>query len=255
MVSNITEGAKRKTPSTQAAIEPDFLYPLVRSRDLRKWKADVQTSIIVPQDPNRPAYAFPEKLMCDGFPKTFAYLTRFKDLLARRKSQVIRNLADAQAFYFLYSVKDYTMSSWKVIWQRMGDHIQAAVCGKLAGRPVIPQETLCFVGVEGKAEAHYICAAMNSAPFDFAVRSYSQKGGKSFASPHILQNLRVPPFSPKNPVHAKLSSLSEQAHKSAGSRDEEEMLQIENEIDSIAAKLWNLTQDELAEIQQSLEEM
>src|SRR2546427_9739594 len=36
VVSNITEGAKRKVENVQAAIEPELLYPLLRGRDVNR---------------------------------------------------------------------------------------------------------------------------------------------------------------------------------------------------------------------------
>ncbi|RLG70118.1 MAG: SAM-dependent DNA methyltransferase, partial [Methanobacteriota archaeon] len=40
VVSNITEGAKKKVESVQAVLEPDLLYPLLRGRDVQRWKAE-----------------------------------------------------------------------------------------------------------------------------------------------------------------------------------------------------------------------
>jgi len=49
--------------------------------------------------------------------------------------------------------------------------------------------------------------------------------------------------------------LSEQAHEAAKVGDERRLQEIEAEIDHWAAQLWNLSDDELREIQQSLAEL
>lgn len=62
-------------------------------------------------------------------------------------------------------------------------------------------------------------------------------------------------FSEKDHIHLKLSELSEAAHKAAASGDAAEIKRIEEEVDRIAAKLWNLTEEELSEIRACLEEL
>jgi hypothetical protein len=73
--------------------------------------------------------------------------------------------------------------------------------------------------------------------------------------PHILEHIRIPRFDPKNPVHLRLAELSMQAHEAAKIGDEMRLREIEAEIDLWAAKLWDLTDDELRDIQQSLAEL
>ena len=51
VISNITKGAKRKVESVQAAIEPDLLYPLLRGRDIKRWRPEPSAHIIMVQDP------------------------------------------------------------------------------------------------------------------------------------------------------------------------------------------------------------
>lgn len=64
-------------------------------------------------------------------------------------------------------------------------------------------------------------------------------------------------FDAGNPVHQKLADLSKKAHElSAGCRVMgPELERVESQIDLWAAKLWNLTDAELEEIQQSLAEL
>jgi len=74
-------------------------------------------------------------------------------------------------------------------------------------------------------------------------------------TPHILEHIRIPRFDRKNPVHLRLAELSMQAHEAGRIGDEMRLREIEVEIDLLAAKLWNLSDDELREIQESLSEL
>lgn len=146
------------------------------------------------------------------------------------------------------------MPQSKVVWPNIAKSINAAVVAKHEGKPVIPQHIVTLLRCSTLEEAHYCCAVLNSSPFNLAVQSYSQKGGKSFGTPHILDYVYLPLFSDKSRLHLKLAELSRAAHKAAAAGSTAEVKKIEEEVDRIAAKLWGLTDGELAEIKQALEE-
>lgn len=96
---------------------------------------------------------------------------------------------------------------------------------------------------------------LNSSPFNYAVQSYSQKGGKSFGTPSILENVRIPGFDKANRIHIQLAELSSKAHSATTQGDTESIEHIEAQVDLLAAKVWGLSQSELNEIHQSLAEL
>lgn len=81
--------------------------------------------------------------------------------------------------------------------------------------------------------------------------------GESFGIPSILENVRVPHFGSANSTHRRLAGLSRQAHQAAETSEVSEtskvLPKIEAEIDQLAAELWGLTDEELEDIQRSLE--
>ena len=101
-------------------------------------------------------------------------------------------------------------------------------------------------------EAHYLCACLNSLPSQFFLASYSQRGGKSFASTQILEYLKVPSFDSKNAAHCKLSALSQRCHTAAASEDDAKLIKLEGEVDENAAELWSLSEYVLEAIQEAL---
>ncbi len=72
---------------------------------------------------------------------------------------------------------------------------------------------------------------------------------------HILANVDIPKFSQGSRVHRRLAELSEGAQKAARGGEAAELKGIEREVDKVAAKLWGLTDAEMAEIWASLEEL
>lgn len=259
VVQNINEGAKIKVEGVIEPLEPDLLYPLLRGRDVKRWKAVPSASILMVQDPVK-RRGIDEKKMQDNYPKTYAYLKRFEKVLRERPARGVSDMIKNGApFYTMFAVGDYTFAPWKVVWPNIASKLDAAVIGESEGKLILPQHIVTLVACPTEQEAHYICALINSSCANFAAMTYSQKGGKSFGDPHILKNIRIPKFKPENKTHQKLADLSQKAHKAAKGGNETRGLnplsKIEAEIDTEAAKIWNLTEPELAEIQRSLKEL
>ncbi len=250
LVRNLTEGAKRKVEEVIVSVEPDLLYPLLRGRDVRRWQAKPSVWILVPHTVETGWQAICEEQMQKEYPKTWSYLHRFRKVLLSRPAYRLLRLG--HPFYILKDISTYTFAPWKVVWTRLA-RIEAAVIGLHEGKPIVPQETVTLVECSSENEAHYICALVNSSPFQFAAISYSQKGGKSMGSMHILEHIRLPRFNPRTSVHRRLAELSMRAHEAMASGLTERVAAIEAEIDRLAARLWGLTDEELKAIQVNLQ--
>jgi len=73
---------------------------------------------------------------------------------------------------------------------------------------------------------------------------------------HVLENIRIPRYDPQDAVHRCLAELSQTAHQAAvGATGGLPLHEIEAEIDRQAAQVWGLSEDELREIQASLQEL
>jgi type I restriction-modification system DNA methylase subunit len=253
VISNITEKAKRPVENIQAPIEPDLIYPFLQGSKAHKWYISSSTYILLVQDPKK-RYGISEEVLKTKYPKTYSYLCHFKDILIKRPAY--KRYFDGKApFYSMFNVGEYTLSPYKVVWLRISSRIEASVIGKIGDKPIIPQDTHSFIGLDKIEEAHFLSAVLNSSVFNFAAQSYSMRGGKSFGSPHILENIQIPKFDPEMPNHLKLSELSQQAHKAATKGDNDEIKEIEEKIDYYAARLWGLTEQELKDIKVSLSEL
>ncbi len=160
------------------------------------------------------------------WPRTLAYLERFRELLAARAAY--RRYQHSGPFYAMYNVGPYTTAPVKVVWRRMDRRLSAAVvetlwCSRSActgagetpapqGRPVIPQETCVLVACDSTDEAHYLCAMLNSAAVNALAAAHSVRGGKSFGTPGMLAFLPIRRFRPDEDRHRQLAALGRQAH-------------------------------------------
>ncbi len=249
IVTNITEGNKRRVPDTQATVEFDLLYPLLRGRDVNRWIAIPSTHILITQDPvTRRGIA--AEIMEREYPKAHSYLSKFEGIL-RSRAAFRRYFKETDPYWSMFNVSTFTFAPWKVVWREQASEFTAAVAGPFSNKPVIPDHKLMMVEASSREEAYYLCAVLNSTPTRFAVKAYTVQ---IQMNTHILDNVAVPKFSPKKILHKKIAELSEVAHKTASEGNTAEVKRIEEEIDHWVAKLWNLTDEQMVEIKRSLEE-
>jgi len=252
IISNITKKTKKRVEGIQCAIEPSLLYPLLRSGDLKKWNANSSVWIILPHTLETSWQAISEEEMKIKYPKTYLYFKRFEPILKNRSGY--RLLRKGHPFYILVDIHKETFAPYKVVWTRIAN-IEAAVVSQRDGKPIIPQETISLVAFDNEDEAYYLCAMVNSSLFQYAAISYSQAGGKSMGSPHVLENIHIPTFDHKNKFHIHLAELSMKAHQVTKTENKEKLKDIEEEIDQISAQIWGLTNEELKEINFSLNQL
>ena len=251
VVRNLTKGTKRKVENVQAAIEPDLLHPLLRGRDVSRWQVQPSAHILMVQDPEK-RIGYEENWLSVEYPKTYAYLKRFEDVLWQRKSQPVRRLMKSGAFYSMFAVGDYTFSPWKVVWRYISTEMTAAVVGSSLKQAIVPDCKLMLVPVESATEAYFVAGVLNSAVSRFTVVSFMIG---TQISTHVLDKVRVSKYDANNPTHRQLAAVSQQAHEATAAGDAARVREIEAEIDRLAAELWGLSEQELEEIQRSLEEL
>jgi len=246
VVRNVTERARREVDQVEAELEPALVYPLLRGREMGRWRAQPELSVLVTHLPGSRLNAIPVKVMQSAYPNAFRYLARFEDALRQRGGWEVRNLMKTGPFYSMSEIGDYTFAPFKLVWREQGSNLDCAVVGSHEGKLVIPDHKLMMVPFEHEDEALYTCAVLNSSPAQLAAAAYVisiQQGT------HILRYINVPLFDRTNPVHSQLSMLARHAH---GGETEEALAP---ELDSATAQLWGIEPREMQEIRRNLSEI
>jgi hypothetical protein len=244
VVRNLADAGKRPTPRTEAEVESALLFPLLRGRDLQAWSAAPSAHLLVVQD-STTRKGIPEARLRAEHPNTWNYLKRFEPALRARAA--LRRYFSRSAggertetapFYSMFNIGTYTLARHKVVWRRMAAPLVAAVVGPVDDRPVVPQETHCFVACDSTAEAHFLAGVFNSKLFRLAVEACSNVGGKGFGSPHLLEWLAVPKFDPQASAHRAVARIAERF--AAGNHD----ATAARALDDAVRALWKLSPDE-----------
>ena len=251
VINNLHNVGRIHVRSVQAPIESELIFPLLRGRDVDRWFARPEYSILVPQNPNKPSRGYPVAEMQSNLPRTFAYLKNFEEILRQRAGFRRFFNPDTDPFYSMYNVGTYTFAHFKVLWREVANDIRAGVAEppKKSDKVIVPDHTLISVGCASHEEAHFVCALLNSSPANFIVRSYVAL----HPSPHILNHIRIPQFDPRKKLHVRLAESSEACHSATAAGSDLESLEITN--DALAAELWELSNAELKDIEDSLADL
>ncbi len=215
LIRNLPEKGKREIQQVEERIEPDLVFPAVRGSDIEQWGAIPRIFVLMSQDPKK-SEPYPEHQMKKEWPRTYGYLTRFKHILLSRGSKTVRQFAERTAFYAMFGIGSYTVARYKVIWKRMAGDIVAAVIAQhrtpFGYKTVIPTDTTSLFATDKEAEAHYLCAVINSTPVREFIRSYSS-AGRGFGAPSVMSHVGIPKFDPQNELHKKLAEVSKSLHE------------------------------------------
>lgn len=253
LVSNLHDSGKVKVRNVNMAIERDFLFPLLRGRDVARWVATPSCSVIIPQDPDDPAKGFPVAKMQVKCPKTYAYLQMFEEQLRRRSGFKQYFDTDTAPFYSVYNVGPYTFEPHKVVWREQASFLTSAVASVKQGeQPIIPDHKLMLCPGKSEAEVHYLCALLNSVPAQFIVKSYSLE---TSVSTHVFNYVRIAQFDRNNARHRALSVNSKSLHEAAAADQTNRVETLEAENLSLVASYWDLEETEITNIKASLEEL
>lgn len=244
---NTPEFSKKKPPQKEWGFEPDLIYPLLRGRETRRWHAAPSLCLLFPHKGDR---AMEKQELQTDYPKTWGYIDEMEAHLRKRRQYDLSR--KSLAFWSLFETGPFLTAPYKVVWKYIASSLTCAVVDGhridgLTNRVVIPDHKLVIVPLKTRAEAHYVCAALNSAVARFLAQAYVVG---TQISTHILEFVKVPPFKPADAMHAELSELSVECHKRASKGDAEGVRATEAELDALAAKLWGVTKRELKAIQQ-----
>jgi len=258
LIENLHDTGKIKVRHVETVIEADLVYPLLRGRDVQRWRAEPSAHIVLTNRTDKLA-GIPESEMKSQFPKTFAYLKQFEGDPKRPVAGTLRGRSGyrqyfqpSDPFYSMYNVGLYTMADWKVVWREQSSLFQAAFVGPHAGRSVLPDHKLMMVACSSQQEADFLLAMLNSAPSRLAIYSYVIS---TSISTHVLENVAIPQFDSKNSDQALLVKLSRECHVAAARGDGVGIAALEDQIDITAARIWSVTNSELRAIQDALAEM
>ena len=252
-IVNLAEKARRKAPAVTTQLEPTCVYPLIQGSDLSRWSVRSRAWLLCPHTAGTKIYPLAEADLRQDLPLTYAYLTRFRDILEARKGFAGWERAiQEHYFYALLRVGPYTFSRYKVAWRYIARSFITAVIAPMQDLYLgevlpLPNEKVIYVGTNCREEAYYLCGILSSAPVRCCVTCYMNP---TSISAHVLDKLYIPAFDPTNSRHLSIAALCEEGHQTSDPRCQDA---VQQQLDRAVADLYSLTAADLDAVRAMLE--
>lgn len=191
------------------SVDADLVYPYLRSRHVVAYGLFGHDLQLVPL---RQANEDNEAELAAEYPRTYDYLRAHRGRLEERSSAW---LSEGGTFYDLFGLGPYTWANYKVVWCRLGFAPQFAVVSTVEDddvgeKTVVPGDHCMFLATDDRETAHFLCALLNSAPYQRCLRDVAGDG-KSALTKGVVSKLWLP-GAPETPRARRLAELSERAH-------------------------------------------
>jgi len=226
------------------ALEPDHVYPYLRSKHVVKYGLFGHDLQLVPMGT---AGEDNEAELRANQPATYAYLDDHRERLEARSSAWL----DEGPFYNLFGLGPYTWADHKVVWCRLGFKPHFAVVSTvedpdLGEKQVVPGDHCMFVPTDDEHEAHFLCGLLNSAPYQRSLRALASEG-KASLSKAVVSEIRLPEYGGTD-AERRLAEHSMAAHRivpgythlsKRAYNDTEipELAAVQSDIDGLTARL------------------
>ena len=163
-------------------LEERYIYPLVKSSDVAKdnyqWN---NRYMIVTQS----KIGESTDIIKNTSPNLWNYLESHQDCFTKRKSSIYKN----KPAYSIFGVGNYTFKPFKVAVSGLYKKLQFVVLIPIMDKPVIPDDTVNFIGFDFEDEANTICELLSSNPAKQFFHSYIFWDSKRPITVHLLNKL------------------------------------------------------------------
>lgn len=165
-------------------IEPDLLFPMLKSSDLANSRTGtIARYMIVPQH-----YVGEETgKIASLYPKTWAYLQNHLPAFEKRKSAIYRNRPP----FSIFGVGDYTFAPWKVAISGLYKNLTFQAIGPHDNKPVVLDDTCYFMPCDCEEEAMFLAKVLNAKPAEKLLNAMIFFDSKRPVTKDVLNQINI----------------------------------------------------------------
>ena len=164
-----------------ADVEPDHLYPLLKSSDLYHGRRPGDRRMVVPQR----ALGADTGALAATAPRLWRYLLAHADTLEARRSAIYRN----RPRFSVFGVGPYSFAPYKVAVSGLHAEPRFRVVGPAGGRPVVFDDTCYFLPFTDPVECATTAAVLQSGPARELLAALTFAGSKRPITKAVLRRL------------------------------------------------------------------
>lgn len=177
------DGTYRNGLGEPVDIEPDLLYPMLKSSGVARSQRSFDRVMLVPQK----AIGEETQGIADRAPKTWDYLCRHSARLDARRSVIYRR----NPRFSVFGVGDYTFAPWKVAISGFYKNFRFVKFGPVNGKPVVFDDTVYFLPCQTEAEADFLMTVVCDDAYASLLRSMVFTTNKRPITVDILKRISI----------------------------------------------------------------
>jgi type I restriction-modification system DNA methylase subunit len=250
------------SPDKLAAVEPEITVPFIRNRDLTRWSTRSQSRLIYPYDKITGA-SIPWNHVQRMYPKCAAYLELHRQFLSQRRSlanQKWYELIRPRVQSVLTNLSKFFIAELTVRPRTtICEQIHAAIAGGTGGGSVV-------LVSNRKYELYSLVAFFNSSLVEWFARQAAsvRRGGWILIEQSTLRHLPIPAFLSDQTSFARselarlaetASSITNQNSDLQSTAARQQLVAIENQIDSLLIEAAGLNAQQGAYIRERVSAM
>lgn len=162
-------------------VEPDLLFPLLKSSDVAKGRPRGDRYMIITQF----KIGADTSQIAATAPATWAYLKSHGDRLDSRGSVIYRG----KPRFSIFGVGDYTFAPWKVAISGFYKSVQFSKFGPMNGKPIVFDDTIYFLPCWSEMEADLILSLVQSDPYRELLASMTFQNEKRPITTDLLRRI------------------------------------------------------------------
>lgn len=166
-----------------AALEPDIIFPMLKSSDVSKGQGRTNRFMIVTQS----EIGEDTSRLADRVPRTWRYLMEHADRLDARGSVIYRD----KPRFSIFGVGAYTFAPWKIAVSGFYKTLNFVKVGQVDGKPVVMDDTIYFLPCQSEAEADFILELVRSQPFAELLSAMVFDGEKRPITAELLKRISL----------------------------------------------------------------
>lgn len=204
-------------------LEPNLIYPLVKSSDIRKQDihSEFRKYLLLPQNQMGQDTSY----IKEKYPLTWTYLKDHLSYFANRKSSIYKNKDQ----FAVFGIGKYSFAKYKVAVSGMYKIPKFSILPSLAGKPVMGDDTVYFLGFSRESDAVICAAVLNSRKVQDLLSSLVFISSKRPYTKDILKRIDI--VAALNEL--SLSELQESAYREISSGQLNDFLNRYQKVDSL----------------------
>jgi len=197
-------------PALEGVVESEFLQPVLFGESVLPFRLAETFEAVLPRDRNGILDGQSDRL--DAYEGLANWWRRAEAIWEEHRSSERLSLVQ-QLDYQNKFQQQFPIQTERIVYNTSGMHL---VASRLSNHRVVTDSSLYWATAASKAEAHYLCAILNTATFTELVRPFMSYGkDERHFHKHIWQ-IAVPLYDPINDLHGCLSARGAELEKAIG---------------------------------------